>query len=712
MNRSSFLFGCLFGFAMRHCMQWIEITSVPWLQRSQELQQQQQHENEYSTPRRNTRSIQRRAQLSIFEKNPVENVKTVSITKVHNSLSAAHDKIQETSTSDSSLASSSENHICRRVTSELIHRLGDGDTGSYSSMPHTSSIWNYFSPSIFEASRFANDTNDVYHDFTLELMRYITPSRLATSRKGLPFSNWEQVESIIHITYERWLYVHNLINHKEKTTKNVPKKLKIVVFGGSVPSGAHCMYSPIRTSAEHLKEFPNMSDEDCSWPSRLEYFLNSLLVGSNYRRNTDGQTDMDIVSVSRVTLGGTSSEYGMTLLDLSLLPDDVPRDPDIVINAYSTNDANQFRIVPAGTNITKEQNMFDKLQQFIRLYLTMSEKYSDPTCTNLESKRNPLLLFYNDFHHRDYNNVMDTLTTYYGLGYMSFYETVQDLVYPDSSETWFSPPPGAGQHSGMGMHITSMWIIAYNLLEYATTYCSSRMDTEIIGKSSIIPTLRNDYAFPYSDVPKKKLSVLPPPYPLDGDFRPSDVSILWNKAEQQQSGKDSTSACQKQQQASSDEAAKSPCLFACLVSYGGLNGPPALNSYMNQHIIFNDGWTSELEHDKLGYVPTGANSKFVMNFPNISQPVTTINLLYMKSYGSRWEGSQVIMTTTIQRHGTTGSATSTVNEFTGCHDQQTSVTYTSKVPIDANIGDDVTIEFKLVAGETFKITGMALCDAS
>jgi hypothetical protein len=386
-----------------------------------------------------------------------------------------------------------------------------------------------------------------------------------------------------------------------------------------------------------------------------------------------------------------------------------------VINAYSTNDANQFRGVPHGLNITSEQYMLEKVEEFLRLFMTLSEKYSDPSCTNLELKRNPLLLYYNDFHRRDFSNVLNTLMTYYGLGSMSFYDAVKDLVYPDASETWFSPPPEGGQHSGMGFHITSMWIISYNLLDYVTTYCSSRIDTDNISSDIIskMPSLRNNYAFPYSDIPKPPPSGLPPRHPLDWTYRPADVSFLWKKAEAARSGKDSISACQKQQQASG-EVGKSPCVFSYLVSVGELNGPPALNIKMNQNSIYNDGWTSMLDHDKLGYVPTnGTGSKFIMNFPNIPQPVKTINLMYMKSYGSKWEGSLVVMTTTITKHNKKDAAPSSIEyEFSGCHDDTTSVTYTNKVPIDANVGDDVTLQFQLVAGETFKIMGMAICDVS
>jgi hypothetical protein len=99
-----------------------------------------------------------------------------------------------------------------------------------------------------------------------------------------------------------------------------------------------------------------------------------------------------------------------------------------------------------------------------------------------------------------------------------------------------------GLHPGQGMHIASMWIIAYNLLEYATTYCASIMENGI--DTVLMSKQLNNYDFSYSDIPKKKTYIIPP-Y-LNSNQVLTSLSSLYDKDEQESSEHDSVSDCQMQ----------------------------------------------------------------------------------------------------------------------------------------------------------------------
>ena len=50
-----------------------------------------------------------------------------------------------------------------------------------------------------------------------------------------------------------------------------------------------------------------------------------------------------MISFHTVTLGGTNTESGSIICDYTLLPDDVPY-PDVIINAYATNDMHYISV--------------------------------------------------------------------------------------------------------------------------------------------------------------------------------------------------------------------------------------------------------------------------------------------------------------------------------------------------------------------------------
>ena len=86
---------------------------------------------------------------------------------------------------------------------------------------------------------------------------------------------------------------------------------------------------------------------DCAWPNRLQHFINNIIG--------------DIVEVTNGSVRGTGSSIGKTLLEENTI---VSRHPDIIINAYSTNDE-------AG------KHAFSNIQEFVR-YVLRDEQCQKP----------------------------------------------------------------------------------------------------------------------------------------------------------------------------------------------------------------------------------------------------------------------------------------------------------------------------------------------
>ena len=86
----------------------------------------------------------------------------------------------------------------------------------------------------------------------------------------------------------------------------------------------------------------------------------------------------------------------------------------------------------------------------------------------------------------------------------------------------------------------------------------------------------------------------------------------------------------------------------------------------------------------------------------------------MKSYDAKWRGSEVEMQVFVQKRGESTEASVGTISIEGYHEKRTSESYPNRfiLPSEQSIhrGDNIRIEFNLVGGSTFKITGMMICD--
>jgi hypothetical protein len=312
--------------------------------------------------------------------------------------------------------------------------------------PTTLSLWSSHLPQILNATQHAADKTYEFHDFTAQLLYILSPDRLQRSVKTLPL-DWTSVERCLDIIHARLLsvqadvdtYIQNNKNTADKlpplpplevmkTINNDnkhPRKLNVLVMGGSVTMGVVCHINPVTTQTGKY------SRRDCAWPGRLSSFFTNLFGG------------YELISFHTVALGGTNTESGSIIWDYTLLPDNVPY-PDVIINAYATNDMHYNSVQDAlAKNVSLANNLLNLGQEFIRQVLT--PKWSDDDGCN--SRPPPLLLFLDDYLGNEQNEILTTilssqtihlLSNYYGIGLISYADAVCDIVYGDTREWWFS----------------------------------------------------------------------------------------------------------------------------------------------------------------------------------------------------------------------------------------------------------------------------------
>jgi hypothetical protein len=553
----------------------------------------------------------------------------------------------------------------------------------------TQEIWMANLPRLLEWSIHPFDTERVFVDFHAQLLHLMSPERFERAVKTLPHRYWKSIEAAMEITRLRM----NALQRND-TGSPTARKLHILVMGGSVAEGDQCR-PKVRSSRPQNRR-------TCAWPFRLQFMLDRIL-GEN------------VVEVTAATVGGTNSEAALVVLDYDL----VPKEVDVVIHAYATNDMHAYTMEAArAKNVTLRERVFDLTEQFARKVLARCRPSQGPP---------PLLIHLDDYLGNEQNNILETthiaqtvpwLANYYGFMHLSYADAVRDLVYANTQETYLSPfwkitndTNGAlyrEVHPGMGAHIVISFMVLYSFLHTMTTFCGlpehaerrwdkkGKLQYEPIGG---LPELTKALKLPLFYTPPEQLHGLPPQvYP---DLTLDSVTTKWKSA----AFKD----CSKEYE--------NRCIFAWV---SRITPNCMLRSHLDDILARYSvskklEWQPEFEFKKLGLVPiAGISSTLLLEFANLTQPVSSIMLMIMKSYGPKWINSTVQLTASHRAAGTRRwkERELSLTEFSGYHDKNTSeqYSYTSKfLRQGANAGDDLRISLKLISGQTSKIMGMAVC---
>jgi len=656
-------------------------------------------------------------------------------------------------------------------------------------------LWNQNIHQILNAtlehvpSAYSNDqeliTQDEFHLFRIwvqqMMMQYMTPRRLLKSVKQLPTD--DHVKRIIGILEKRkrWFdnqrqkrkmgknqHMNQNENHKRKIEyeddnenedkhqkdEKEPPPLRILVMGGSVTKGHFCYDNPI---TKHV-----IDSTACNWSKRLGLIINQLL-------------GFKAVQIFNYSAGGTSSNVGSLQYKFKILfPNNLLPQPDIVINAYSTNDMHVVSRERRPSNSSPDQSiklgatssfrvdgLEDKIHEinedFIRSVL-----YTNPC------QSPPLLIYLSDYFGnfikdvKDtmiFNTVLDQLTSYYDVMYVSYADAMRDIVLRDDTEYWFSPKwilddgnPTAQIHPGMGGHIAIMWVILFNFIHSMSNYCNLQnaampeittegaLDSEQGNTQTNTSTTQRKFI----NTNQKEIAIAGKPHhhlykplpAISNGLLISDVTNYMKKNHNHNRNSASYYCTREERQIYSH-----PCIFGWMLGTKSIF--KSLPAIMNDVTTHNNGWEVEGEDSgvktpKRGWASVGGNgSKFTMEWHNISRPIHGIQFFVMHSYGEQWENSTVHAKISSWIKSDNGRKMKNVQEdnksllssssssnssnileeinMVGYHDSQTSITYPYDVVLGNSkgipIGASIKIEIELIKGTYFKFTGMALCSS-
>ena len=626
-------------------------------------------------------------------------------------------------------------------------------------IPHAAALWTHYLAEIHKASQIPNDHRYYFHDFTAQLLHLVSPRlphSIKTLPKDVPSGQWTKLEEILQVAHLRYDYVTNPHAWQGRTP---PRPVRILVMGGSLLVGMNC-----RKLVKELGFQLRLPLSDCSWANRLEKLLNQFLLGKQIKQIQDQEL---IVHVDKVAMGGTNTETGTAILEYDLMPSEA-KHPDIIINAYATNDMHILTMNEAlAGNTTLRDKVFDMVQDFVRRAMateTPQQDVCDGSEQSSSSRLSPLLVHLDDYLGNEQREIWATtelsqgvqvLANYYGFASASYADVVRDFVYGDTREYWFSPQgwyeDNAANsdsemtreiHPNMGMHIVAAWVMGYNFLNMITNFCSlegfnlhklankndnnRRMDYNATRLTpQLLPELNGKYWPPGK--PKRPPNGLPPR--LDQSLSLERVTRLWEDADNEQQQR-------RQQEASQsvvncDEALGHQQLEYVRCPFSWLSGisseqtkASVAESFFKDRMSFQGDWSFVNDHGKLGIVPAAPMSGLAMEMSRVLQPIRKITIFYMKSYGMKWARSQTrVQILRQQKKSSTQNSDESAHadadwdqleerSILGYHGKETSETYSevfdlSTDPIDA--GASLKLKLVLMDGTTFKIMGIAFC---
>ena len=654
--------------------------------------------------------------------------------------------------------------FCRRMVSATGPTATTRIGGESNTIPSALSLWFQHYKNVHRASHLStNDFNYRLHDFTADLLHLISP-RLSKSTVALP-QDWTIVRRILDKLEKRIQYLqqqkqnHNAESRSNDPSASAPEPVQIVVLGGSVLVGRNCR--------KLMKDFDLqflLPNRECTYSFRLQVFLDLIthvLLHNPFNDNTDYAVPTSkeardltpqLFQVTKIAMGGTNTAVGSQIFRYDLLPE-AARRPDIVINGYATNDMHILTILEMqASGRTLREGVFDMLQDFVRNIL----RVPDDSCQAHENNGNnqkdgdngmsgdqpPLLIHLDDYLGNEQREIVQTmdlsqsvsvLAQYYGFSAISYANVVRDWVYGDTHEFWFSPegwwPPGSKMereiHPGMGAHIVTTWIIAYNMLHIASTYCTlepylddmkdgkgdgatSLLDYETSLWASQLVPMKNDL----KEAPGRPLRVpdgLPPK--LTKDLSLEDVSEQWRsrakRSQRQQTA--STSSCGDKNQRR--------CPFSWV---SGLslqqNDLSWINDLFSVHTMpSSQKWKLVDEGGKVGFLASPSHADWVLEF-RLQQPISTVTVFYLKSYGEKWMKSRaqvsICFAAAQSWAGADGWTPVASMELLGSHAKNTSEMYTQELSFreqTAAANQTIRVAFKLIGGITFKTMGLAIC---
>ena len=363
--------------------------------------------------------------------------------------------------------------------------------------------------------------------------------------------HYPSLERVYSILEARLNYIIQQQYQKPQLSTPHPPPLKILVFGGSIVEGVGCdewsrvdlkvtKNSTSRAAAGASEQTKTL--RTCSWPYRLESFLNKIvhqLIGAAPGGGSPTVRLPPLVQVHNLAVGGTNSDAALPVLRYWLTGDSSVFEPygaDIVINSYSAND-NLPPAFHATKNTTVDhfhaKRVYKRNQDFLDAAIAFAQSPSvagvaaatrakaipcdagaisqtqQADVASIATKTYPIVLYVDDYIGNQQESIIGEGTLqevmtlliheyqYLGLvGYVSPANMVREYVLANTSETVLSPKwvdkrgdYAINVHFGLSTHVYIVWTVSYALLKMTLDFCDDDHGARTLQQRALLRRL-------------------------------------------------------------------------------------------------------------------------------------------------------------------------------------------------------------------------------
>ena len=457
-------------------------------------------------------------------------------------------------------------------------------------------FWNKHEAEIKEAAilrhEYLGDQNNTHLDGWIDALFRNYYQSYQVRRSSIHPPSLNSTLKVLDIINKRVDYILK----KEKSDNQedlppAPPQLHIAVTGGSVTQGINCQENSIGLKTDYRKL------RECAWPARLQELFNRVLFHGR-----------DVVKVTNLAVGGSSSEIGRVLLEYQLFPNNFEM-PHVVIWAHAANDVQEkdknkvyFESMPGYVNAAHNLRMCDDDLPLV----VMNEE------------------FFHLYQTNELSGMIYKISSWFGLMGVSHRNVIGRIGFANSDKPEIIKEIYGGDinlHPGMGVHIGVAWTVFYNFISAFTDACDyTRVLSSHINKNDVTAKSIGPYeetTVPTAEAWKKHQSY------IEEACSPSD---------------------------NNSPGSVPPCTYAFMVHpITPVSRAAHVQSKMNEVMTYNVGWKAEgnpVKQPRAGWYAKEANATFSLTI-DVSMETKYVTIMSMKSYGDNFKDTKVEVTVQI-----------------------------------------------------------------
>jgi len=544
---------------------------------------------------------------------------------------------------------SSLDYYCRQQL-PAIRSPGDAFVNSFRHLkPHVFNhtlfrLQDLFSPTSSTATELHDDLKEVSN--TLWSPRRIRKSILNPLRP-------EEAQKLLRIMDARL----------QDPLQNPP--LQIMVFGGSIVLG----HGAGKNDKWNLKA----NDTEARWSSQLEQLINHVLFQGR-----------SVVKVTNMANGGMSTGISAIPLEYGIYPKGYPKQgPDLILASFGYNDMAML--------LAKHQNPYlyhmDATQQHYYL-LDATQRFVRASCGKIvwlvdDSFMIPQIPIRQNLMH---SRAVTEVAAWYDVWGVSWTKAFLHMSYSNEqlanvthNGDIFWPLWGGKvktSHPNIMFHTGMAWFLFYQFVDMSIQGCCSQLPMVHPGQT----------------YPELNPRFIPP---IDETTTFQTLPGAWRNATQQKCGRQA-----------------SLCSYLWIVNRAtNIQTREDVRMAIDSVLLTNKGWEEDgypVRKPRPGWVANQRKAVFEIQVNATESAIRKITIIYMKSYGPRWENARLRITVRVRRGEVW--VWKTKHELEGFHSSNTSVNYEAMLAVAGEVGDQVLAKFEVFSGTTFRINGMLFCD--